>query len=91
MRSSSFSPSFEVTELWQVITGTQPGRVLDDAAQITIFDSVGFAIEDFSALRYTLAAVAGTDYVSEVDLIAEPVDPKDLFGLVAPANAHIRV
>src|SRR5690606_5578896 len=39
-----------VTELWQVISGDVPGRVSD--AQNTLFDSVGFAIEDFSALRY---------------------------------------
>ena len=40
-----------VTELWRVITGAHHGRT--DARQITLFDSVGFAIEDFSALRYT--------------------------------------
>ncbi len=43
-----------VTELWQVITGQIQGRT--DARQITLFDSVGhsvgFAIEEFSALRY---------------------------------------
>ncbi|RWO57613.1 MAG: ornithine cyclodeaminase, partial [Mesorhizobium sp.] len=40
----------EVTELWQVMSGSVQGR--RDATQITLFDSVGFAIEDFSALRY---------------------------------------
>jgi ornithine cyclodeaminase len=44
------APDFPVTELWQVIVGEATGRRLQD--QITIFDSVGFAIEDFSALRY---------------------------------------
>jgi ornithine cyclodeaminase len=41
---------YPVTELWQVITGQAEGR--KDARQITLFDSVGFAVEDFSALRY---------------------------------------
>ena len=39
-----------VTELWQVIAGQATGRTGE--RQITLFDSVGFAIEDFSALRY---------------------------------------
>jgi len=39
-----------VTELWQVITGQQTGR--KSAQEVTLFDGVGFAIEDFSALRY---------------------------------------
>jgi len=50
--------------------------------QITIFDSVGFAIEDFSALRYVRDAVQGSDFFEEIDLVANPEDPKDLFGLV---------
>jgi len=41
---------FAVTPLWQVLNGTQPGRCSDE--QITVFDSVGFALEDYSALRY---------------------------------------
>ena len=47
-----------VTELWEVISGKAKGRT--DAKQITLFDSVGFAIEDFSALRYVLTAIKGT-------------------------------
>lgn len=41
---------FAVTELWKVLQGHQPGRTR--AHQVTVFDSVGFALEDFSALRY---------------------------------------
>ncbi|QCI67042.1 ornithine cyclodeaminase [Phreatobacter stygius] len=74
---------FPVTELWQVITGQAPGRRSD--RQITVFDSVGFAIEDFSALRYLRDRVQGTDCYSEIDLLAEPDDPRDLFGLLRPA------
>jgi ornithine cyclodeaminase len=71
---------FGVTEFWQVLSGKAPGRT--DDAQITIFDSVGFAIEDFSALRFVRDAVAGTDFFVEIDLVASPEDPKNLFGLV---------
>lgn len=70
-----------VTEMWRVLRGEATGRT--SVEQITIFDSVGFAIEDFSALRYLDAALDGTDYFTEVDIIAEPTDPKDLFSLVA--------
>ena len=75
------APDFPVTELWKVLAGRSAGRTRDD--QITIFDSVGFAIEDFSALRYLRDSVDGTAYFDEVDLIAGPVDPKNLFGLVS--------
>ncbi|WP_456697733.1 ornithine cyclodeaminase [Aeromicrobium sp. P5_D10] len=77
------SADFAVTELWQVIDGSRPGRQSRD--DITVFDSVGFAIEDFSALRYVAEAVSDTEHFTLIDLIAEPADPKDLFGF---ATAH---
>ncbi|MGL4973923.1 MAG: ornithine cyclodeaminase, partial [Bosea sp. (in: a-proteobacteria)] len=46
-----------VTELWRVIAGEAPGR--RDPSQITLFDSVGFATEDFSALRYVRRKLSG--------------------------------
>lgn len=70
---------FPVTELWQVMTGKATGRRSD--TQITIFDSVGFATEDFSALRYLRDAVQGTDFYTELDLTTQPVDPRNLYGL----------
>ncbi len=72
---------FPVTEFWQVLAVQAPGRTSDQ--QITIFDSVGFAIEDFSALRYVRDAVDGSDFYTDIDLVANPDDPKDLFGLVS--------
>jgi len=69
---------FPVTEFWQVLTGAADGRTAPE--QVTIFDSVGFAIEDFSALRHLRADVSGTDLAQEIDLVAAPEDPKDLFG-----------
>lgn len=74
------APDFPVTELWEVLTGRAAGRTHAD--QVTLFDSVGFAIEDFSALRYVRDQVAGTRFEQRIDLVADPEDPKDLFGLV---------
>lgn len=54
--------------------------------QITLFDSVGFAIEDFSALRYVREKLAGTDYFQKLDIIADPDDPRDLFGMLQRAE-----
>jgi ornithine cyclodeaminase len=71
---------YPVTELWQVVTGAIEGR--RDAAQITLFDSVGFAIEDFSALRYVRDRIRGTAHYQNIDLIADPDDPRDLFGML---------
>lgn len=73
-------PDHAVTELWQVITGEAEGR--SDDQQITLFDSVGFAIEDFSALRYIARAIRGTPYFARLDMIADPDDPRDLFGML---------
>ena len=73
---------FEVTELWRVLQGQAAGR-RDDAA-ITLFDSVGFAMEDFSALRLMAELAHGLGLGRPLDLIPELADPKDLFSLLAP-------
>ncbi|APG95017.1 ornithine cyclodeaminase [Sinorhizobium americanum] len=75
---------FPVTELWKVVTGAATGR--RDARQITLFDSVGFAIEDFSALRYVRDRLSGTDFYQNLDMIADPDDPRDLFGMLQRAK-----
>ncbi len=72
-----------VTELWQVITGQTKGRT--DARQITLFDSVGFAIEDFSALRYIRDQLKPGNH-TELDMLADPDTPKDLFGMLLRAK-----
>jgi len=77
-----------VTELWQVMAGDIPGR--KDARAITLFDSVGFAIEDFSALRYIKDQMQLAGMTEKLDLLADPDDPRDLFGMLqraAPTQA----
>lgn len=72
-----------VEELWKVIAGTTVGRT--DARQITMFDSVGFAIEDFSALRYVYERIREAGTYVDLDLIADPDDSRDLFGMLMRA------
>jgi ornithine cyclodeaminase len=76
-------PDHPVTEFWQVLAGTAPGRT--NARQITLFDSVGFAVEDFSALRYLRTEAARTGRFEMLDLLADPDDPRDLFGMLLRA------
>ena len=76
-----------VTELWQVYSGKAPGRTSE--GQITLFDSVGFAIEDFAAMRYVRDLLPTTGHFEKIDLLADPDDPRDLYGMVlrsGPAN-----
>ena len=71
---------FALTELWQVLAGQQPGRVA--AEDITEFDSVGFALEDYSALRFMHAAALELGLGERSALVPEMDDPKDLMGLL---------
>ncbi|OIN92791.1 MAG: ornithine cyclodeaminase [Comamonadaceae bacterium CG1_02_60_18] len=73
---------FAVTELWQVLTGQAKGRV--DAQQITLFDSVGFALQDYSVLRLMRELAKELGLGQPVSLIPELVNPKDLFMLLQP-------
>jgi ornithine cyclodeaminase len=78
------APDHPVTELWRVIAGTHPGR--RSGAEITLFDSVGFAIEDFSALRYVRDRLADAPFFQDLDLLADPDDPRDLYGMLMRAR-----
>ncbi|WP_157219452.1 ornithine cyclodeaminase [Flavisphingomonas formosensis] len=75
--------AYPVTEFWRVLAGEMPGR--RDARQITLFDSVGFATEDFSALRYVLGRIEGSQFYQLIDMLADPDDPRDLFGMLQRA------
>ncbi|MBS0577846.1 MAG: ornithine cyclodeaminase [Proteobacteria bacterium] len=79
---------FGVTELTRVLSGQVPGRA--DAREVTIFDSVGFALEDFSALRY-LMRIHQEERGSkpQVDLVPELNDPKNLFALLVPSPQSV--
>lgn len=82
------SADFAVTELWRVLSGCAPGRT--DNAEVTVFDSVGFAVEDYSALRYLLALAEASGFGQTLPLIADQDDPKNLFALLAaPGIEHV--
>jgi len=70
---------FAVTELWQVISGRAPGRT--DASDVTLFDSVGFAIEDYSMLRYLHDIVLRDGGAQTIDVVPALRDTTNLFGL----------
>lgn len=77
----------EVCEMWKVINGQSAGRTHPD--DITLFDSVGFAIEDFAALCYLRDVLPQTGHFVELDMIADPDDPRDLFGMILRAQPQL--
>ena len=68
---------FPVVELWRVLAGAQEGR--QGPNQVTVFDSVGFALEDYSTLRYVLEQSTRRNLGVDVELVPHADDPKDLF------------
>ena len=82
-------PDFAVTELWEVLAGQHGGRASD--AAVTVFDSVGFALEDFSALRFLRDAAAELGMGQPIELIPQLSDPKNLFGLLHARSPMLRV
>jgi ornithine cyclodeaminase len=79
-----------VIEFWKVVNGQEQAR--RSADEVTLFDSVGFALEDYSALRYVLDVAKALDIGSEIELVPTLQDPKNLFALLQPpaATAHLR-
>jgi ornithine cyclodeaminase len=74
-----------VIEFWKVITGQTLAR--QHAEEVTLFDSVGFALEDYSALRYVLDLSKTLNIGSDIQLVPELQDPKNLFSLLQPSAA----
>jgi len=74
-------PTFPVIELTEVLNGRAAGRAHD--GEVTIFDSVGFALEDFSSLRFLheLLRADGREQ-PQIDLVPDLRDPKDLFSVL---------
>lgn len=78
---------FAVTEFHRVLSGQATGRAHEH--EVTIFDSVGFALEDFSALRTLYALQRAHSQAPSIDLIPALDNPKDLFGLLATAPSRV--
>ena len=71
---------FPVTELWEVFQNLKSGR--DSNTQVTVFDSVGFALEDFSMLNYLYQLSSQYKLGGDIDLIPEFDNSKNLFDFI---------
>ncbi|GAB7531460.1 ornithine cyclodeaminase [Pseudomonas sp. 3A(2025)] len=79
-----------VVDLWRVLCGTAEGRQSD--SQVTVFDSVGFALEDYSVLRYVNDQAEQRGMGVKVDLVPwVDDDPKDLFRHTRSGSAKRRI
>lgn len=67
-------------ELWELVTQKKKGR--ESEFEITLFDSVGFALEDYSALRLVHKLSEEYKLGHLLELIPDMNDPKDLFGVL---------
>jgi len=67
-------------ELWQLVCEIKAGR--ENNTEITVFDSVGFALEDFSILTMIYGLANELQLGSDFELLPELDNPKDLYGLL---------
>lgn len=67
----------EYTELYELIQNKKPGRTEQD--KIIVFDSVGFALADYSIMRMVYENGLGQD----IDLLPDMPDPKNLYEFIA--------
>jgi ornithine cyclodeaminase len=79
---------FPVVDLWKVLAGLEVGR--QSAEQITVFDSVGFALEDYSTLRFVHDEALRRGIGRDVALVPPTSDPKDLFQHVRQSESLMR-
>jgi len=80
--------SVAVIEFADVVRGTRAGR--GDDAEVTLFDSVGFALNDFSSLRYLHRLNRAQRGAGKIDLLPQLDDPKDLFGGLVGKSAPVQ-
>ena len=80
---------FPVVEFADVVRGLAPGRRSDD--EVTIFDSVGFALEDYATLCLLHELLRQhPELRRRIDLIPELDDPKDLYGGALGRRGRLR-
>ncbi len=81
---------YPVHPLWKaVVDPSQFGRESNE--QITIFDSVGFALEDLSVLRYVYDLAKKHEMGEYISLVPWMDNPKDLFGLTKNGSVSKKV
>lgn len=67
-------------ELWQLVCGEKPGR--ESADEVTVFDSVGIALEDYSVLKLIYRLMQQYQLGKPVDLIPDVQDSKDIYSIL---------
>ncbi len=77
---------FPVVDLWRVLAGQEIGR--QSPQQVTVFDSVGFALEDYSTLRVVQDEATRRNLGTDVQLVPWADDPKDLFRYTKSGHVH---
>ncbi|MDB5861902.1 MAG: ornithine cyclodeaminase [Ramlibacter sp.] len=80
---------FPVTEFWRVLAGTHPGR--RNREEVTVFDSVGFALEDYAALRFVRDAARELGIGEVMELVPRAEDPKNLFSVIVAQEEELAV
>ena len=83
------APDHPVTELWRVLSQQAPGRTSEQ--EVTVFDSVGFALEDYAALRVLHRLAEERGMGRDVQLVPSDGDPKDLFGRTQGSGSAARL
>jgi ornithine cyclodeaminase len=73
-------------ELHEFVTGKKQARRTSD--DITVFDSVGIALEDYSALRWVYDLADYYEVGQDRDFVPPQDDPKDLFGNFDPKDSQ---
>lgn len=68
---------FVYAELWEIVSGLKPGRIHEN--EITVFDSVGVAVEDWAALTLLYELSLKRDAGRTFELLPLVTNPKDLF------------
>lgn len=68
-------------ELYELITDNKKGR--DNDREITLYDSVGIALEDFSALRFTYDLAKKYNLGEDLNFTPDIDNPKNLISMVA--------
>jgi ornithine cyclodeaminase len=72
---------FVYAEMHEIISGAKKGRVNDE--EITLFDSVGFAMEDFSILNYTYRLAQQYNEYRTLNMVPDNLsDCKNLYGTI---------
>lgn len=64
-------------ELWELVAGKKTGR--SDEMEVTLFDSVGFGLEDYSILRYVWQEAQKYSIGESVNMVPDLDNPKNLF------------